>query len=82
MAYIGGIVLIILFTSIAFWRGNPAIFMVTAGISIMAGLASPDALAGLGYSTYGVSIGLMLIAYSFICIALAFGNLYKGKALE
>jgi len=82
MAYIGGLVLITLFTTIAFWRGNPAIFMILAGISLMAGLASPDALTGLGYSTYGISVGLMLIAYAFVCVALAYGNLYRGRAQE
>lgn len=56
--------------------------MLTAGASIMAGLYTPDALKSLGYSTFGVSIGLMLIGYSFVNIALAYGNLFKGKEDE
>ena len=73
------IILLLALSSLAFWWGNPVIFMLTAGITMMAGLYSPDALSALGYSTFGISIGLMLIMYSFICIAFGYRSLFRGS---
>lgn len=81
-AYLGGILIIVFLSFLAYWRGNPIFFMLTSGVSIIVGLHTPDALKPLGYSTFGISIGLMLIGYSFVNIALAYGNLFKGKEDE
>jgi hypothetical protein len=75
--YAGGLALVILFTVLAYWRGNPVLFMLAAGASIMVGLYTPDALKGLNYSNFGVTIGLMVILYSFLCIGLAFANAFR-----
>ena len=77
MEYLTVVIIMISFTALAYWRGNPIIYMLTAGIAIMLGLYSPDALTELGYSTFGVTIGLMLITYSFVCLAYGIGNLLK-----
>lgn len=82
MGYFAAIMAMIALTIIAYWRGNPVIFMITAGIAIMVGLYTPDALAALGHSTIGVGIGLMLILYSFVCLALAYGNLLREGGNE
>lgn len=73
------LVILIGFSTLAFVKGNPTVFLLAAGSSIMAGLYTPDALTGLGYSTIGMGMGLLLIIYSFVCIALAYANLLKGE---
>lgn len=78
LAYAIGAVIILGLTAICAWKGNPVLFMIISGISIMEGLYSPDALAPLGYSTFGIGVGIMLIFYSFVCIGLAYANLFKG----
>jgi hypothetical protein len=86
--YFIGIVIIVTFTFLAFWRvgkdnggsqSSAILFQLTAGASIIAGLYSPDALSQLGYSTFGVSFGLILIAYSFACVGLAYASIFKMK---
>ena len=79
LAYAVGIIILIAFTALAFWTRQPVLFMVTAGIALMCGLYSPDALGALSYSEFGVSIGLMLILYCFTCAGFAYGNLLKGS---
>jgi hypothetical protein len=58
-------------------RTNSVTMMLTAGAAIFAGLYAPDAMSSLGYSTIGVGLGLLLIAYSFFCIAWAYASLFK-----
>lgn len=79
MEFITAVIILIALTVLAYWRGNPAIYMICAGIAMMSGLYAPDALKGLDYSSFGVSIGLMLIAYALICVGLAYGNMFRPK---
>ena len=81
-AYTLGIMVLGLLSWLSYSRGNPVLFMISAGIYLMVGLYSPDALKPLGYYTFGISIGLMLIFYSFVCIGLSYGNLFKNKTLD
>jgi len=56
------------FSLLAFWRLNPLLFMLAGGASLIVGLQWYDV-----YSTHaGLTISLMLIAYSLVCIAFAF----------
>jgi hypothetical protein len=80
MEFFFGVLIIVFLSYLAYWRGNPVFFMLVAGASIIIGLYTPDALGAMGYDTFGVSIGLMLIAYSFVNIALAFGSLFRGPS--
>jgi hypothetical protein len=82
MSFAIALLILIAFSFLAYWRGSPVIFMLAAGSSIMAGLYTPDALGALGYTTFGMSFGLMLIAYSFVCIGLAYGNLFRSQKEE
>jgi hypothetical protein len=82
MEFLIGLIILIALSYMAYWRGNPVFFMLVAGASIIIGLYTPDALGSLGYSTFGVSIGLMLIGYSFVNIGLAFGSLFRGPSDE
>jgi len=61
---------VILISILALWKENHVLFMITAGISMMTGLYAPDVISG-GYLQLGISVGLGLIAYSFLCIAWA-----------
>lgn len=84
------IVIILAFTVIAFWRLNEStspnfssiLFMLTAGAAMIAGLYSPDALTELGYATFGISFGLILITYSFACLGLAYASIFKKSYIK
>lgn len=67
---------VLFFSLMAFWRPNAVLFMVAAGASMMTGLYWYDV-----YTTnIGLSISLMLIAYSLLCIGLAFKCIfYRGE---
>ncbi len=78
MEYLFVIILLLAFSFMAYWRGNPTLYMVVAGLAMMCGLYSPDALRALNYANFGMSVGLMLIFYSFVCIGMAYANLFKG----
>lgn len=57
-----------LFSVLAFWKSNAIIFMLAGGTSIMVGLYWFDI-----YTTdLGLAISLMFIAYSLVCLGLAF----------
>lgn len=59
---------VVFFSVLGFWRPNPLPFMMAAGASLMLGLYWYDV-----YTTnIGLTIGLMLIAYSLVCIGFAF----------
>lgn len=65
-------IVVVVFSLLAFWKSNVLIFMVAAGASLMTGLGWFDV-----YTTdTGLAISLMFIAYSLICIGLAFRYLF------
>lgn len=63
---------LILFSSMAFWKYNALLFMLAAGTSLMVGLHWYDVYT----TSAGLTIGLMLISYSFVCVAFAFRCLF------
>jgi len=67
------------FSVLAFWKLDTLLFMLTAGASVMTGLYWRDT-----YTTnWGLTMGLMLIAYSIVCLGFALGCLFKrGKTSE
>ena len=82
MPYFTVIILIIVFSGLAYWKGNPVIFMLNSAVSLFAGLYAPDSLNDINYGTFGVAIGLVLIGYAQVNILLAFGNMFKGTEEE
>lgn len=67
------VALLAIFSTLAFWRPNPVLFMITAGISMILGLNAPDLITSAATTTSeDLTIGLSLIIYSFLCIAYAF----------
>lgn len=79
MPYFTVIILIIVFSGLAYWKGNPVIFMLNSAVSLFAGLYAPDSLNDINF---GVAIGLALIGYALVNILLAFGNMFKGTEEE
>lgn len=68
-----------LFSFLAFWKLNALLFMLTAGISLMVGLQWYDVYT----TSAGLTVGLMMIAYAFVCIAFAFRCLFwRGTISE
>lgn len=63
---------VMFFSLLAFWKLNALLFMLAAGASLMVGLQWYDVYT----TSTGLTIGLMLIAYSFVCIAFAFRCLF------
>ena len=63
---------VVFFSLLAWVWKNTAAFMISAGASLMAGLYWFDV-----YTTdVGLSISLMMIAYAFLCLALAFKHIF------
>ncbi len=60
------------FSVLAFWKHSHLLFMLAGGASMMVGLQWYDVY---GTNT-GLSISLMLIAYSLVCIAFAFACMF------
>jgi len=59
---------LVILSILAFWKSNALLFMLAGGTSIMVGLYWYDI-----YTTdLGLGISLMLIAYSLLCLGLAF----------
>jgi len=63
---------VLFFSELGFWRRTPLLFMLAGGASLMLGFH--------WYHVYttptGLTIGLMLVAYSFVCIAFAFKYIF------
>ena len=69
---------VLLFSLLAFWKYNALLFMLTAGASMMVGLQWFDV-----YTTdTGLSISLMLIAYSLVCAGFAFACIFLKQDKE
>ncbi len=66
---------LIAFSFLAFWKPNPILFIVVAGISIMAGFTWYDKYV----TNLGLTVGLMLVAYSLYCIGMAFRLLFWNR---
>ena len=67
-----------LFSFLAFWKPNAVLFMILAGISIIAGLYWYD----LYTTNIGLTMGLMLIAYALFCIGMAFRMMFWRQKSE
>ena len=66
---------VIFFSFLAFWRLSALLFMLTAGTSIMVGFYWANT-----YTTNtGLAIGLMLIAYSLVCLIFALRCIFWRK---
>jgi len=69
---------VVFFSALGFWRPNPLPFMLAAGASIMLGLYWYDV-----YTTnLGLALGLMLIAYSLVCVGFAFRCIFQKDRLR
>ena len=68
----------VLFSVIAFWKYNALTFMMVAGLSIMSGFYWYDVFT----DDTGLSISLVLIAYSFVCVGFAFRLIFWKEGLR
>jgi len=59
---------VVFFSLLAFWKGNAILFIICGGVSLMSGFYCFDVYT----SDLGLSISLMLIVYSLLCLGLAF----------
>jgi len=62
---------LVVLSALAFWKENVALFMITGGIAMMTGLYSPD-IFSQSTTNLGITVGLALMAYCFLCFAWAF----------
>lgn len=72
----------ILFSFLAWWKYNPILFMVTAGVSLLVGFNAPDFLSTDTTTTLEVTIGLSFIAYALLCVGMAFQTIFGGAREE
>jgi len=52
------------FSALAFWQKNAVLFLLTAGLALITGLSWYDSYG----SSRGLTISLILIAYSIVCL--------------
>ena len=76
--YFLGLLLILGFSALAFWRENALLFMLTAGLSIIIGLNWHDEFT----TNMGLTISIMLYAYSLVCLGLAFRCIFWRDRLR
>jgi hypothetical protein len=66
---------LVFFSLLAFWRRNPVLFMIAAGVAILLGFSWWDT-----YPTdTGLGISLMLIVFSFTLVGFAFRYVFWAK---
>lgn len=63
---------LILFSAMAMWRPNAVLFLISGGLSMMVGLSWYDTFG----TNVGLSVSLMMIAFSLYCFAMAFRMLF------
>lgn len=62
------LILLAVFSVLAFWKQLAIIYMLLAGMSLMIGLEWYDVYAG----ELGMAISLVLMAYSLMCVGYAY----------
>jgi len=73
-----GLMFIIGLSFLAFWRFNALLFMLLAGASLMFGFYWYDAFT----TNLGLTLGLMMVAYALVCLALAFRCIFWRDRLS
>jgi hypothetical protein len=63
------------FSVLAFWKESAILFIITAALSLMVGLKWFD----IYVNETGLSIGLMLIVYSFVSFGFSFRIMWERK---
>lgn len=78
------ILVIALFSGLAFWKYSPPVFMVTAGLSMLLGLGLPDLITSQATTTtMDLTLGLAFIGYSLFCIGSAFRCMFwRGEVAD
>lgn len=77
MELLAAVVLLALFSVLAFWRPYAPLFMIIAGMAMMFGLRLYD----LYTTETGMAFSLCLISYSFLCIGYTFRVIFwQGSA--
>lgn len=72
------IIPIALFSALAFWKPTAPLFMLVAGGSLIIGLTWYDA-----YTTnLGLTIGMMMIGYSLVCLGFAVKCIFWRESEE
>jgi len=76
--YFLGLLLILGFSALAFWRANALLFMLTAGLSTIIGLYWHDEFT----TSMGLAISILLYAYSLVCLGMAFRCIFWKDRLR
>ncbi len=77
------ILIVALFSVLAFWRPNAILFMMLAAVSLMTGFAMPDLMIDLpvpmglaaswsSTTELDITLAMSFIIYGFLCAGLAF----------
>jgi ABC-type uncharacterized transport system permease subunit len=73
---------VVFFSLLAWWKYNPVLFMVTAGVALLVGFNSPDFLSPETTTSLEVTIGLTFIAYALLCVGMAFQTIFGSRTEE
>lgn len=74
IGFFGGLSVLCVLSGFAFWKERWAqLFMLAAGVSMILGLETPRLISPPGTaSVTGIQVGLALIVYSLLLIAMSF----------
>ena len=65
------------FSALAYWKRTPPVFMLTAGVSMLVGLTLPDTISSAASTTImDKTLGLAFIGYALFCIGAAYKCIY------
>lgn len=61
--------------------GSPIIAFITGGLSYMMGMNAPELIDGkYATSSFGLTLAIVLIIYSLICVGWAWNMMFKGRS--
>lgn len=64
------------FSLLAFWRLSPVLFLMLAAISLMSSFYAPDFVTGGVTNGFSLTVGMLMLVYSFLSIGLAYWFLF------
>ena len=79
IAELTGLAILLVLSVAALWKPNVILFMVSAGLAMMLGLAAPDTLSSnTTTTTTDITIGLSLYLYSIFCIVATIVTIFRS----
>lgn len=70
---------VVLFTTLAFWKLHPVLFILLSGVTYITGCYAADILTNGLTNPFSLTAALAFIMYGICCIGFAFMTMFKGN---